>query len=433
METSVTIFPKKLQGKIQIPASKSVMQRACAAALIRKGRTTLLHLGKSADDMAAVGIVQQLGAKVIAQNNNQTVIESMGQIVPQSENIYCGESGLSVRMFAAIAALSNELVKLTGSGSLLKRPMFFFEEALPKLGVTVLSNKGFLPLHIKGPLQIKDIDIDGSISSQFTTGLLMAYASLYYQKRTLQSTSIHVHELASKQYVDITIDILQKFGLPFPIMCSEGIYHFFPTDFSLIPQEDEFTYEVEGDWSGAAFFLVAGAISGTIKVEGLHMNSLQPDKAIIEVLNQCGATVQIEGKYIVVSKNILRAFAFDATDCPDLFPPLSVLAACCEGTSSIAGCHRLIHKESNRVETLISELVKLGVTVEVKDDVMYVKGVRSIKAGAMLDSHNDHRIAMACAILANCANAPSIIHQADAVNKSYPNFFRDLKKLQGLT
>ncbi|MDQ2863406.1 MAG: 3-phosphoshikimate 1-carboxyvinyltransferase, partial [Bacteroidota bacterium] len=177
------------------------------------------------------------------------------------------------------------------------------------------------------------------------------------------------------------------------------------------------------------FLLVAGAVSGEVTVNGALLNSAQGDKKVMEALESCGASVQTKGKEITVAKNNLKAFDFDATDCPDLFPPLVALAAYCSGTTSIKGVYRLAHKESDRAKTLKEEFTKMNVDIELQGDVMVIKGNKQIK-GANVTSHNDHRIAMACAVAALSADGNTAINHAEAVNKSYPTFFEDLKKLK---
>ena len=187
-------------------------------------------------------------------------------------------------------------------------------------------------------------------------------------------------------------------------------------------------YQVEGDWSGAAFLLVAGATGGSVKVLGLDWNSLQADRAIIQALNDAGAAMVIGEDYISTEKKDLRPFTFDATDAPDLFPPLTALAANCPGTSVIHGVERLKHKESDRALALVAEFGKLGIDISISGDKMEVRGAKP-KGGAV-DSRNDHRIAMACAVAALNGTGPTAIGNWQSVFKSYPGFFRDLESLQ---
>src|SRR6186997_3558929 len=205
----VTIHPSQLKGIIQAPASKSSMQRACAAALLSKGTSTIYNPGHSNDDKAALDIIQKLGA-VIEVDNSELRVQSQG-INPIANEINCGESGLSIRMFTPIVALSDKEIIINGSGSLIKRPMDFFDEILPQLDVKIKSNKGKLPIVIQGPLQPKNIEMDGSLSSQFLTGLLMAYAAA-----GAKDVSIKVNNLKSKPYIALTLDVMNQFGMNVP-------------------------------------------------------------------------------------------------------------------------------------------------------------------------------------------------------------------------
>ncbi len=397
------------------------MQRACAAALIKGGKTILHNPGSSADDKAALDIIQQLGATV-DYTDDTIVIESHG-VAPVSDTIHCGESGLSVRMFTSVAALSKQAITVTGSGSLVKRPLSFFNEVLPQLDVQVDSNKGLLPLQIKGPLQPKNITVDGSLSSQFLTGLLFAYAAA-----NASDVSIHVDNLNSKPYIDLTLQVMNGFGLKTPVNKNYQEFYFGNQSISQFANQS-ITYTVEGDWSGGAFLLVAGAIAGDVVVHGLDIFSTQADKAILQALMQSGSIISVEEKQISVKESSLKAFHFNATDCPDLFPPLVALASYCEGTTAIEGVHRLTHKESNRALTLQEEFGKMGVEIVLQDDLMLIKGGGVIK-GANVHSHHDHRIAMACAVAALKADGETVIDGAEAVNKSYPDFWQHLAQLQ---
>jgi 3-phosphoshikimate 1-carboxyvinyltransferase len=421
---TVTISPSSVSGSLQAPPSKSCMQRACAAALINDGTTIIDNAGNSNDEQAAKNIVEKLGATVETVRK-QVVITSSKYIFtsPSPEKnviVSCGESGLSLRMFAPLAALFNYDITFTGEGSILKRPVDFFDDIFPKLGVEVQSNDGKIPITLKGPLHPKNVTVDGSLSSQFLTGLLMAYA-----KACTVPVSIKVKNLASKPYIDLTLDILHHFGFHV-----ENDHY---EKFNIYPRTavsgHSIKYTVEGDWSNVAFLLVAGAIAGEVTVSGAGLNSSQGDKKIIDALELCGASVLVNQKEITVKKNNLAAFNFDATHSPDLFPPLVALAAYCKGTTTIKGVNRLLHKESDRAKTLKAEFAKMNVGIELNDDLMLIKGTGKIK-GAKVTSHNDHRIAMACAVAALEAKGNTTIHAADAVKKSYPSFFQDLKMLK---
>ena len=414
----VKIQPGKISGNIDAPTSKSSMQRACAAALLNDGKTIITNPGRSNDDLAALGVIDNLGAKVLHQSTNELVIESEG-VKPVSREMNCGESGLGIRMFAPIAALSDQEIIINGTGSLLSRPMDFFDEIFPKLGIEIESNHGKLPIRIKGPLKPVDITIDGSLSSQFLTGLLMAYG-----KAATKPVTITVNNLKSKPYIDLTLQVMQEFG--YSVINHQ--YESFEIHPVNVPSHQPKNYLVEGDWSGAAFLLVAGAIAGEITIKGLNVFSSQADKAILRALTMSEAVVSIAEDQIVIGPGKLKAFHFDATDCPDLFPPLVALASFCDGTTVIEGVSRLAHKESNRGLTLQEEFGKMGIEITLQDDLMLVKGGTGLKA-AIVHSHHDHRIAMACAVAALRAEGETTIEEAEAINKSYPSFYSDLKNL----
>lgn len=414
----VSIQPTTVKGTIQAPASKSSMQRACAAALLHEGVTNIFNPGKSNDDLAAIDVIKKLGAKVTAKEDGSLTVESNG-IQPVENEIKCGESGLGIRMFTPIAALSEQPLTISGSGSLVTRPMDFFDEILPQLGIEIKSTEGRLPLRIQGPLIPKDIEVDGSLSSQFLTGLLMAFSSAIKDPVTIK-----VNDLKSKPYIDLTLQVMKDFGMNIPANNNYNSFSFSPVN----RQPSTVNYTVEGDWSGAAFLLVAGAIAGNITVTGLDVYSAQADKKILEALMSCDCNLSIQDKQIEAGSAPLKAFHFNATDCPDLFPPLVALAAYCKGTTVIEGISRLQHKESNRAITLQEEFGKMGVEINFQDDLMLVKGDKGVN-GATVHSRHDHRIAMACAVAALKANSEVTIEEAEAINKSYPDFYKHIASL----
>lgn len=411
-----TIQPSTLTGAITAPASKSSMQRACGAALLHIGQSIIQNPGTSNDDQAAIKMIQDLGATVEFVNDTM-VVNSKG-IQPLASGVNCGESGLGIRMFTPVAALSSEQITINGKGSLLTRPMDFFDEVLPQVGVKITSNNGKLPLQIQGPLQPQNITVDGSLSSQFLTGLLFAYAA-----STKEDATITVTNLKSKPYIDLSLKVLQDFG------CSITNNNY--ESFTIHPtasQPSTINYTVEGDWSGAAFLLVAGAIAGEITVKGLDVFSTQADKKILEALQDSGCRLSIQDKQIEVGPAALKAFHFNATDCPDLFPPLVALAAYCEGKTVIEGVSRLAHKESDRGITLQDEFGKMGLEIILQDDLMIINGGKGLN-GAHVHSRHDHRIAMACATAGLRTSGEVVIDEAEAINKSYPDFYKHIEKL----
>jgi 3-phosphoshikimate 1-carboxyvinyltransferase len=408
----------QISGSINAPASKSVMIRAAAASLLAAGTSHLLNPSFCADSLAALRIAETLGADVKSDKECVSIRGTGGLATEgfKKNTIHCGESGLCMRMFTPIAGLTPYRFIVEGTGSLSSRPMGTLE-ALSLMGGVCETNGGYPPVTIRGPIRGGTVAIDGSRTSQFLTGLLMA-APL-----CREDTSIEVKDLKSKPYVEMTIDLLKHFGIT--------IDHDKDLNSFRIKGNQQYvaqTCVIEGDWSGAAFLLVAGAIAGSLRVKGLRTDSFQADKAILEGLKRAGALVEIIGDDILVRKADLMAFEFEATDCPDLVPPLAALAAHCQGKSIIHGIERLKHKESDRAAALVSEFSKLTVKIELFDDRMEIYGNKPV--GNLVDSHNDHRIAMACAVASLNGERPVVIENYQCVAKSYPDFFRDIHSVQ---
>ena len=409
------VHPGQIAGQVHAPASKSYAQRALAAALLAKGTTILRNPSRCDDAKAAMKVIGQLGAE-FEDFTDRLIVH--GSLAPSSDVLNFGEAGLGIRLFASIAALHVEAITLTGAGSLMKRPMALIEEAMTGIGVDCQTNQGFLPVRVHGPIAGGEFHIDGSLSSQVLTGLLIA---LPLAKK---NSVIHVNNLKSIPYIDMTLDVMERFCIrishdQYKTFTIPGKQYYHPTEFT-----------IEGDWSGAAFMLVAGALAGEVSIQGLDSESPQADRAIVQALKYCGAHVEIESSTITSKKNQLIGFEFDATHCPDLFPPLAALAAHCQGTSRIKGVHRLIHKESNRANALTKEFGNLGVDIRVSGDELVIQGPCEIK-NEVVDSHNDHRMAMAATVIALPGQHSIRIKGAECINKSYPEFFDDMQKIGG--
>ena len=409
-----TIHKGRIAGSITAPASKSYAQRAVAAALLAGGETTLTHLDLCNDTRAALDVARRLGASVSHEGTTYTI---RGGLNPVSTKLNIGESGLATRLFTPIASLCHMPITINGEGSILRRPIEMMEEPLQALGVEVISNGGYLPISVKGPMRGGEIHVDGSLSSQFITGLLMTLPL------SPNDTVLHVENLKSRPYVDMTIDLAARFGVAIEHNNYEQFYiaggqHYTPG-----------TYNLEGDWSGASCLLVAGATAGSITIRNLNHISLQADLAIIEALARAGAEIITTNSSVTVHGGPLHAFEFDATDCPDLFPALAALAASCEGTSVLTGTQRLTYKESNRAKTIAEVFGRLGIGVDLSEEnTMRITG--GPVSSAVVDSHNDHRIAMAAAVAALSSDDSVVIEGADAADKSYPNFWNDLDTLR---
>jgi 3-phosphoshikimate 1-carboxyvinyltransferase len=410
MERSVE--PSFVWGEIKAPPSKSMTQRAIAAALLADGQSLLLNPSYCDDSLAAMSIAVSLGARVEPQVDKMKITGS-GEL--KEKKLNCGESGLAIRLFSPIAALFDEEITMTGAGSLKKRPMQMIEDALNQLGVKCSSTDGFLPLTIKGPLKGGYCEIDGSVSSQLLSGLLMSLPLAE------DKSVIKVNNLKSKPYIDMTLGVLRDFG----IMITNERFEFFR-----VPGQQKYlpvNYEVESDWSGGSFLLVAGAINGDLKVRGLRTDSFQSDMAILKALERAGATMKISEGKVEISKSDMEAFEFDATESPDLFPPLVALASYCKGITKLKGASRLVHKESDRASALSEEFGKMNIKIEINDDYLIITGGK-VK-GARINSHDDHRIAMAAAVAALGASDTVHIKDSHCIAKSYPGFFDDLRKV----
>lgn len=411
-----------LEGTISAPPSKSHMQRACAMALLHEGRTVIQNAGYSDDDKSALRIIQSMGASVSADNGSVLVHSAAGGNWPTAV-VDCGESGLAARLFSPIASLSANEITITGHGSLLKRSMAPLNDLLPPLGVRLIDFGGLLPYKCKGPLQPGDITVDGSMSSQFLSGLLMALAFAAKSK-----CSVWVKDLKSRPYVDLTLEVLATFG----IHVRNDRYERFEIDpATFMKSADPVNVQIEGDWSSAAVWLAAAAVNGYVRITGLQKESRQADKALTDVLERAGAILQWHDDGIeVCAGKSLQSFDYDATHTPDLFPVMAVMAGACSGISSIKGLGRLIHKESNRKETIVSLLDSLGIAHRTEEQTLYVHGPANWKS-VHADGCNDHRIVMAVTLAAIISGKEIHLSGAEAINKSYPDFFRDLAILGG--
>jgi 3-phosphoshikimate 1-carboxyvinyltransferase len=382
-------------------------------AALAEGRSVLRNVSWCDDSLSVKAVIQQLGATVTESGGN-LIIESRGLNIQKPE-FNVGESGLAVRMLSPVLALSGKDLIINGKGSLLNRPVNVIADALRQTGAEVTTNEGSLPVNIRGRIMPGKFEIDCFLTSQVLTGLLIALPLAD------DDSEIRFRNLISKTYIDMSIIIMRDFGVgikndDYRTFFVKGNQRYLATE-----------YEIEGDWSGAAFLLVAAAIAGEAEVLNLDYRSKQADKKIIDVLKSAGAEVSVKEKSVFVKKKNLDAFKFDATDCPDLFPPLVCLAVACDGISIIKGVSRLKHKESDRAETLQKEFEKAGVRIEIVDDNMKVYG--SGIYGTTIDSRGDHRIAMAAGVMNLVSEGEIVINGKNAVGKSYPHFFQDLRNL----
>jgi len=410
-----SIVPRFRKGSLNIPTSKSDGQRSLLAAALVKGESTLTNLGHSHDELSMLKTIEQLGAIVNKKNENTYLIDGIDSF-PKYASINIGESGLGIRLITSVCAANDGQFKIEGKGSLTERPMNFFTETLPQFGVKINSNDNYIPLFVEGPMIGNKVVIDGSLSSQYLSGLLMALPLLK------EDSELIVTDLKSIPYVQMTLNTLNKFGIEIE---NDSFKHFKIKGNQIYKPTN---YTIESDWSSASYWLIASAIGMDIKITGLQMGSLQADKELLNAFLAANCSVINTQNGLKIEGTKRTPFVFDATHCPDLFPALAVFAAYCNGTSSIKGVERLKHKESDRGIVLQTEFKKLGVHIELNGDEMLVHGTGKVNGGT-IHSNNDHRIAMCFAIAGCFAEDTITVEQAEAVGKSYPDFWKDLEGL----
>lgn len=410
------VHPGGVRGAMVAPPSKSHAIRLLLAAALARGESRLSGVGASDDVRAARGLVHALGASVHDEGDD-LVVRGDPDRRPRGGVVTCGESGLLLRAAGPLLATGQGRWRMEAEGSLRARTVPGLEAALQTLGGRASTHGGHPPIEVEGPLSGGVLDFDAGESSQVLTGLLLA-APLIPEGLTLRLTG-----LASRPWVELTISVLAARGVRVEADLDAGCIHV-PGGQALLPGPAR----VEGDWSGAAFLLVAGALCGDVTVRGLDPDSPQADRALLPILASAGAAVQSRGRTVRATAAPLRAFFADVRDCPDLAPPLAALATGCQGTSRLQGVGRLRGKESDRAAALVAELSRLGIAAGVEGDEIQITGGQP--RGGLADAHADHRIAMALAVLALHAAGPVTIQGAGSVAKSFPAFFEELTGLQ---
>ncbi len=406
------IHPCLLSGELIIPASKSDAQRAILAASLCEGRSEVYNVGSSDDVRAMLNCIKQIGATVVENENSVSIIGVAN--FPEKASFNCGESGLAFRLIAAVCCVNDGIYQLNGVGSLLERKHNFIDEFGAEYGIKIQSENGKLPYVIHGGFTGKTIEIDAGQTSQFLSGLLMGLPLLNRQFK------LSARHLTSTPYVEMTVATLAKFGIRIGV--EKG--NVFKIEANSIYQFTKYT--VEGDWSAASYWCVASALGHEIKIKGLNIDSQQADRKLLNLFTDFRGICEQKMEF-KIGKRPLISFDFDATNCPDLFPALVSYAVFCEGISKIKGVHRLVNKESNRIQSLLSEFAKIGAELIVKDDTLIV--CRSKLYSNSVHSFGDHRIAMCLAIVGLYLNEGISISDAGCVAKSYPEFWADLTEL----
>ncbi len=456
---------------LSMPVSKSFAQRAIIAAALAEGTSHLKGYTPCGDNEAALHVARNLGAEV-ERKDNELIIKGISAGLGGLElpELHVGESGLLTRMMIPVMAqLGGGSVTFTGEKTLLGRPLTGAKEIMDSFGAGIISADGDetvkVPLKVTGPLKAGRSEISGKHGSQLISGLLMA---LPFAEK---NSTLVVHEPKSIPYMFITLEVLKKFGIKTgnemlggrDFLESDGDWSLCTEMIFKIKGGQKYKaadIDLEGDWSAAANFLVAGAVFGKAEVQGLDTTSLQADLSIMDILMDAGASLsQLDGDRgnITVQRAPLKAFSVDASNCPDLFPIVSVLAAFCQGTSRLAGVGRLANKESDRAKAIVGMLTQMGVEASVEGDEMVIEGhglaerllgetsVRAVNTGTAsksatdgaagllrggrYTSHHDHRMVMALKVAALGADGPIEIDDEECVGKSFPQFHETFEKL----
>lgn len=414
--TKIKISPKQLSGCVSVPPSKSAAHRAIICAALSDGISIIQPVELSNDIKATIQCMEALGAKLNLDGNILTV-DGSTKFSNKNSVLDCGESGSTLRFLIPVAAAGNVNAEFIGQGRLPQRPIGIYLDCLPQKNVKC-ETKGGLPLKISGQLKSGVFEIPGNISSQFITGLLLALPMLDGDSEIVLTSSVE-----SVGYINMTIDIMHSFGVE--IQVTENGYK--------IKGGQKYkaqNFTVEGDWSQAAFFMSAAALGNTITIDNLNVNSYQGDKACMELFAQFGADIKNENGNITISPNKLKGIEIDATNIPDLVPILAVTAALAEGKTIITGAARLRIKESDRLRAITDGLSRLGADITELPDGLVINGIKSLTGGSV-EGYNDHRIVMAMSVAAIKADRNITISDMESINKSYPTFFEDYKKLGG--
>lgn len=417
------IYPSKLKGEVKIPPSKSMAHRAIICAALSDGLCIIENIDYSDDIIATIDAMNSLGAKIVKHKDYLEVIGAYGSDEKPQETrvIDCNESGSTLRFLVPISLLFKGSSKFIGRGNLGKRPLTTYYNIFERQGIEYSYEEGNLNLVINGELKAGTFEVEGNVSSQFITGLLFTLPLLKEDSKIIITT-----EMESKGYIDLTLRAMNDFG----VEIINNNYREF-----IIKGNQKYNsrnYRVEGDYSQAAFFLCADSLGNDVLCKDLDLNSLQGDKEVIDILERMNVVFNANDIGVKGTTNgKLSSTVIDGSQCPDIIPVLTSVAALTKGTTEIINAGRLRIKECDRLTAVTSELNKLGAKIIEKEDGLVVTGVEKLQGGVEVWSHKDHRIAMTLAIASTRCEEPIVIKDYECIAKSYPNFFEDFKTLGG--
>jgi len=415
----VTIKHSLFKGRVKIPSSKSVSHRAVICAGLSQGVSNIGNINFSQDIDATIEAMKSFG---VAVEKREDSLKITGVVKPDimGSVIDCFESGSTLRFLIPVAALTGKKVVFRGRGELVNRPLGPYYRIFDEKHIRYSTTEGKLPLTIMGRLSHGEYRIRGDVSSQFISGLLFALPLLEGDSKIIMAS-----ELESKAYVDLTVDMLKRFSV--------NVDNFGYKEFRIKGNQKYKAVDcsVEGDFSQAAFWLVAGTLGADIECLGLNLSSLQGDKAILDVIEQMGGHIEVRDDSVRALHSKTKGIIFDASECPDLVPVVTVLASLSEGTTEIVNAARLRIKECDRLKAICTELNKIGADIEESEDGLIIRGRERLKGGTT-QSWGDHRIAMSLAIASIKCSDPLVIEDSSSVRKSYPEFWNHFKMLGGI-
>ena len=411
----IKIYPGKMKGTLTPPPSKSYLHRAIISASMAQGRSIINNILIGEDIQSTIEAFRSLGVD-IEYYDNQLIIESKGQLdFLDNHQIHCHESGSTMRFLMPL--LTNEKgVEFYGESSLLNRPLDLYEEIYAKQKNEFVRFENHI--YVQGVFKTEQFIIEDNTSSQYISGLLFALP-LLDQDSTIELPN----NFQSIHYIDMTIDILNKFNIKIEKQTPYKL---------VVPGKQKYkpaSIDIESDYSQAAFFMVGAAINGDVIFKNIHQKSIQPDKQIIDILKDAGASIEIEDDSVKISKTSIDLSNIDLSQNIDLGPILFLLASQSKTPTTIKNVRRLIYKESNRLKNMLDILNQMGVQYILQDNQITIDFINLFSFDEM-DSYNDHRIAMSIAIFSTLSNKPTIIKNMHVMNKSYPTFVNDLKTLK---